>query len=54
MFYGQYRCLFFMERFDLGLYCWQYRLPKNISCREEQTIKVMTDRVYAFGSKGRH
>ena len=32
MFCGQHLCkLFFMEQFDLSLYCWQYRLPKNIS-----------------------
>ena len=28
---------------DLGPYCLQYILPKNISPFEEQTTKVMTD-----------
>ena len=27
---------------DLGPYCLQYRLPKNISRQEEQMIKVVT------------
>ena len=27
---------------DLGPYCLQYRLPKNISRQEEQTAKVVT------------
>ena len=27
---------------DLGPYCLQYRLPKNISRQEERTTKVMT------------
>ena len=27
---------------DLGSYCLQYRLPKNISRREEQKTKVVT------------
>ena len=31
-----------MEKSDLDLYCLQYRLPKNISRREDQTIKVVT------------
>ena len=26
---------------DLGLYCLQYRLPKDISRREEQITKVL-------------
>ena len=30
------------EQFDLGSYCLQYRLPKNISRHEEQTTKVVT------------
>ena len=30
------------EQFDLGSYCLQYRLPKNISRQEEQTMKVVT------------
>ena len=29
------------EQSDLGPYCLQYRLPKNISRREEQTTKVV-------------
>ena len=27
------------EQFNLGPYCLQYRLPKNISRREKQTTK---------------
>ena len=30
------------EQSDLGPYCLQYRLPKNISRREEQTTKAVT------------
>ena len=30
------------EQFDLGPYCLQYRLPKNISRRKEQTTNVVT------------
>ena len=30
---------------DLGPYCLQYRLPKNISRQEEQTTKVVTVRL---------
>ena len=30
---------------DLVSYCLQYRLPKNISRREEQTIKFVTGRL---------
>ena len=33
-----------VEQSDLGPYCLQNPLPKNISRREEQTTKVMTDR----------
>ena len=34
------------KQFDLGPYCLQYRLPKNIiiSRQEEQMTKVVTDR----------
>ena len=31
------------EQSDLGLYCLQYRLPKNVSRRGEQTTQVMID-----------
>ena len=30
------------EQFDLGSYCLQYRLPKNISRQDEQTTSVLT------------
>ena len=33
------------EQSDLGSHCLQYRLPKNISRRVEQTTKVMTGRL---------
>ena len=32
----------FVQQSELGPYCLQYRLPKNISRREEQTTKVVT------------
>ena len=31
-----------LQQSDLGSYCLQYRLPKNISRWEEQTTKIMT------------
>ena len=31
-----------MKQSDLGQYCLQYRLPKKISRREEQTTKAVT------------
>ena len=31
------------EQSDLGTYCLQYRLPKNISRRKQQMTKVLTD-----------
>ena len=33
------------DQTDLGLYCLQYRLPKNISRQEKQTTKVVTGRL---------
>ena len=30
------------EQSDLGPYCLQYRLPKNINRQEEQTTKFVT------------
>ena len=33
------------EQSDLGAYCLQYRLPKNISRGEKQTPKVVTSRL---------
>ena len=33
------------EQSDLGPYCLQYRLPKTISRRNEQTTKVVTGRL---------
>ena len=40
------------EQSDLGPYCLQYRLPKNISRRLEQKTKVMTGRKSIKVSKG--